>query len=237
MTQGPSRARGSPPPRAPTRGPRPLNLLCPEREAPDVGSGRASVRGLRPAPRARLLAPFSFWKHKPAHAPAGATRDQGHRNCDPYRPRAPRRKPRPIRAFRRASRTRRLRQWGPGRGGASARAGGGLRAPPAGGEGALGARERHLRTLSCRRRPVWREALGTCLLCFFFVFLVFTPPDRGGNYRQVRSLAPLPKKKPKGTAVRYIKPSPPAARAVHKGVISRLGFFFKSTTKISTMWA
>lgn len=104
----PSRARGSPIPWAsaiiPLAGPRPLgrsNLLGQEKETSGGGGGRTSVQGLRAAPRARLLAPFFFYIHRPAHAPTGAARAEVHPTGDPYRPRGARRKPRPIRALAR----------------------------------------------------------------------------------------------------------------------------------------
>lgn len=104
----PSRARGSPTPWAsaiiPLAGPRPLgrsNLLGQEKETSGGRGGRTSVQGLRAAPRARLLAPFFFYIHRPAHAPTGAARAEVHPTGDPYRPRGARRKPRPIRALAR----------------------------------------------------------------------------------------------------------------------------------------
>ena len=111
----------------------------------------------------------------------------------PCRPRTPRRKPRPIRAFERAR--AKAPPPPPSRGGAGP---GGLRRG-----GGLGARERlpgrgngtgRARTLQVasarrvgatagpsRRRLVWAPNLGLLYSLVIFVFRVFSLPDRDGN--------------------------------------------------------
>lgn len=203
----PSRARGSPTPWAsaiiPLAGPRPLgrsNLLGQEKETSGGGGGRTSVQGLRAAPRARLLAPFFFYIHRPAHAPTGAARAEVHPTGDPYRPRGARRKPRPIRAL--AHECARARA-GPA---ASANWVRGLGRPVLqggrSGSSAAWAEGREclsLRTgpqgsspgrrwvMPCSPQPLLAlDAWNSFSRCAIFVFLVFTPPDRGGNCRQMR---------------------------------------------------
>lgn len=204
----PSRARGSPTPWAsaiiPLAGPRPLgrsNLLGQEKETSGGGGGRTSVQGLRAAPRARLLAPFFFYIHRPAHAPTGAARAEVHPTGDPYRPRVARRKPRPIRALARECARARAQALLPppiGSGGWAGRfyEGGGLGARRPGRRvgsacrsgPALKARVPGRRwVMPCSPQPLLAlDAWNSFSRCAIFVFLVFTPPDRGGNCRQMR---------------------------------------------------
>lgn len=203
----PSRARGSPTPWAsaiiPLAGPRPLgrsNLLGQEKETSGGGGGRTSVQGLRAAPRARLLAPFFFYIHRPAHAPTGAARAEVHPTGDPYRPRGARRKPRPIRALARECARARAgpaasANWVRGLGRPVLRGGrsGSSAAWAEGREclslrtGPQGSSPGRRWVMPCSPQPLLAlDAWNSFSRCAIFVFLVFTPPDRGGNCRQMR---------------------------------------------------